>query len=309
MEDRNKEFFGGEAAEETASPTGTDAAETSAGAPQPKLSAGLKKALVRCGVALVIVIALLAATHFSIAAIIRGPANTSSISNEKEGAFIRRDIYAIVGYSDTDKSGETAVGQYAVVPMDGKFVTVHLPRRFLSSADAVLEETKNYIADSSSATLDKYFVVDGTVGKLSDAEKKKLSDWYASNKASLVQEHVIDETADETTYLSDTVLEVDQIDGMSEITVIVLSGIAGVFLVYLIVELILMACGFYLDDRIKARLAKADGVLAEMAAAASDDADTDTSADTDADTADDTAAPAGTDSADAPADSQPEDRE
>lgn len=314
MEDKNKEYLGGEASAETAFPADTSAAETGAAdAPLPKISEGLKKALIRCGIALVVVIALLAATHFSIAAIIRGPANTSSISSEKEGAFVRRDIYAIVGYSDSDKSGETVVGQYAVVPMDGKFVVVHLPRRFLSSADAVLEETNNYIADSSSATLDKYFVVDGTVAKLSDAEQKKLAAWYTSNKDALVKNHVIDETADESAYLSDITLEVDRIDGMSEITVIVLSGIAGVFLLYIIVELILMASGFYLDERAKARLAEADGLLAKMSAAASDDSDADTADTADsAEAADDSAEAAaadGSESAEAPADSQPEGRE
>lgn len=269
MEDRTKEQNGSQEDKPTAEGT-PDFAGEQAGAQEnpeeavkrPKISEGLKKALIRCGIALVIVIVLLASTRFSIAEIIKGPTQTTDIQSEKEGAFVRRDIYAIVGYSDSDKSGQAVVGEYALVPMDGKFVTVHLPRRYLSSADTVLEETKNYLSGESS-TLDKYFVVDGTVSKLSDAQKKKLSDWYAANKDWMVEQRVIDQTEDSSDYLSDTILEVDRINGMSQIAVIILSGIAAVFLLYIIVELVLMACGYYLNERIKARLARADKALAD----------------------------------------------
>lgn len=248
------------AAPETARAEAEDAPGVPSGEKPPKISARLKKALLRCGVALIVIIALLAATRFSVFGIIKGAKETSSLASETEGSFVKRDIYAIVGCSDTEKSGETVVGEYAVVPMDGKFAVVHLPRRFLSTADTVQEETKSYI-DGSITTLDKYFVVDGTVTKLSDDQQKKLSDWFTANKDYLVQTHVIDESGDASTYLSDALLEVDRINGMSEIMVIVLSGIAGALLVYVIVELILMACGFYLDDRRKAQLAKAEAVF------------------------------------------------
>lgn len=225
--------------------------------PPAKISGGLRKALIRCGIALAAAVVLLTVTHFSVFEIMKGPKETQSVQSEQTGAFIKRDIYAIVGYSEDEKSGESIVGEYAVVPIDGKFVVVHLPRRYLTDADNVLDETKAYV-EGSSTGLDKYFVVDGTAGKLTDAQSKKLSDWFTTNKDWLVQTHVIDSTGDAETYLSDAILEVDRIDGMSQITVIILSCIAGLFLAYIVLELILMACGHYLDDRRKAALVAAD---------------------------------------------------
>lgn len=293
-------------------PTAPDAAEktASAAAPAPKVSQRLKKALIRCGVALAVLIALLAVTHFSAFQLIKGPEHSTSLKDEKQGAFVRRDVYAIFGYSEDEKSGDTVTGEYAVVEMDNQFVTVHLPRRYLSSADAVLTETKSYLSGNSS-TLDKYFVVDGCVEKLTDAQKKKLNDWYTANRDWMVKENVISESSDASTYLSDVILEVDQIGGMSQLAVIILSGIAGVLLLYVIVELILMASGFYLDDSVKSKLKNADWAAcgadgdSEATEAEAQDADegsTENETENDAENAAD--APA----ADTPADSQPEDK-
>lgn len=229
--------------------------------PPAKISEGLRKALIRCGIALAAAVVLLTVTHFSVFEIMKGPKETQSIQTEQTGAFIKRDIYAIVGYSEDEKSGDSIIGEYTVVPMDGKFVVVHLPRRYLTDADRVLDETKAYV-EGSLTGLDKYFVVDGTAGKLTDAQSKKLDDWFTTNKDWLVQTHVIDSTGDAATYLSDAILEVDRIDGMSQITVIILSGIAGLLLAYIVLELILMACGHYLDDRRKAALVAADATFA-----------------------------------------------
>ena len=270
MEDNTNAFSGTERSEapveETAvsvggQDTASDAEETMAPRDGKKVSAPLRRALVRCGVALLIAVALLAATRFAVFAIVKGPTESSSLESAQEGAFVKRDIYAVVGYAADEKSGSAVVGEYAVVPMDGKFVTVHMTKRYLTAADTVLAETKSYL-EGSTTTLDRFFVVDGAVSKLTDAQKKSLSDWYTANKDYLVQTHVIDETADEATYLSDTLLEVDQIDGMSQILVIVLSALAGLCLCYVIVELILMACGYYLDSRVCRRLAKAEAVFA-----------------------------------------------
>ena len=230
-------------------------------AKQKKVSEELRRALIRCGAALLVALALLMVTRFSIFAIIKGPSETPSLESEKEGAFVKRDIYAIVGYSQDEKSGDAIVGEYAIVPMSGKFVTVHLPKRYLNAVDTVLQETTAYI-EGNISMLDSFFVVDGTVSKLSDDQKKALSDWYAENKDYLVQTHVINDTDDETTYLSDALLEVDQINGMSQIFVIILSGLAGLCMAYILVELILMSCGYYLDSRVRERLAKANAVFA-----------------------------------------------
>lgn len=266
MKDKTNEQNGPESTAARASETDTRAvsetqAETAPESSPKKISEGLRKALIRCAVALAAAIVLLAATRFSVFEIMKGPKELQSIESEEAGAFIKRDIYAIIGYSEDEKSGESTVGEYAVVPINSKFVVVHLPRRYLDDADTVLSETKAYI-EGGSAGLDKYFAVDGTTEKLTDAQSKALNDWFTSNKDWLVQTHVIGSTGDAATYLSDSIIEVDRINGMSQIAVIVLSSIAGLLLAYIVLELILMACGHYLGDRKKAALIEADETFA-----------------------------------------------
>lgn len=224
----------------------SDGSENASSKVAPKISKRLRKALIRAGSAFLASLCLLAVTKFSFIDLIRGPKEADVVQDEDIGAFVKRDIFAVVGYYDEQKSGDKVTDKYALVPMGGKFVTVHFTKRYIESADAIYSETQNYIKGSL-YTLDKYVVVDGTVEKLDDELSGKMYDWFSDNKQWLVDSQVIADTNDASEYLSDVVLSVDTVNSLNQTLVFIVTGLAALCLLYVIAELILMASGFYLD--------------------------------------------------------------
>ena len=116
----------------------------------------------------------------------------------------------------------------------------------LLHAAEIEAETYRFI-NGEISSFDKYVVVEGTTATLSEEMSTKMYDWFALNKDWMVQAGVITDTQDSADYLSDTVLEVDVVNSMSETLVFVLAALAAACVLYIIVELVLMATGFYLD--------------------------------------------------------------
>ena len=244
--------------------------EATIGAPESKKK--LHKALIRVGAAFLAALVLLAVTKLSIVDLIKGAKASDSVQDEEIGTFVKRDVFAILGFidakaddstdadeeaSDTDVTTDASTtesltpadstsGEYALVPMGGKFVTVHFTKRYLESAYAIEAQTYSYI-NGSVSTLDSYVTVEGTTKTISEDLSTQMYDWFALNKDWMVQAGVISDTDDNATYLSDVVFEVDTVNGQSEVLVYVLTGLAAVCALYILVELILMATGFYLN--------------------------------------------------------------
>lgn len=210
-----------------------------------KKNGRLKKALLRAGAAFLGAVILLAVTQFSILTLKKGATEIDAFQNAELGAFVKRDIFAIVGFYPNDGSDGTELSPYALVPMGGKFVTVHFTKRYLESAQAVQTATYDYV--NNGTPLDKYFVVQGTTTTLPEALSTQMYDWFALNKDWMVEAGVIADTEDNAEYLSDVMLEVDTVNGMSQTLVFVLTGLAAVLLLYFFVELVLMAAGVYMD--------------------------------------------------------------
>ena len=209
-------------------------------------------------------------TKLSIVDLIKGAKAADVVQDEEIGSFVKRDVYAILGFIDaktadatatdtaatdttTDTSttesltpSDSASGEYALVPMGGKFVTVHFTKRYLESAYAIEAQTYSYINGSVSA-LDSYVKVEGTTKTISEDLSTQMYDWFALNKDWMVQAGVISDSDDNAVYLSDVIIEVDTVNGQSQALVYVLTGLAAVCVLYIIVELILMATGFYLN--------------------------------------------------------------
>ena len=238
--------------------------EATIGAPESKKK--LHKALIRVGAAFLAALVLLAVTKLSIVDLIKGAKAADAVQDEEIGTFVKRDVFAILGFFDAEAEIDTTAtdvttdasttesltpadstsGEYALVPMGGKFVTVHFTKRYLDSAYAIEAQTYSYINGSVSA-LDSYVTVEGTTKTISEDLSTKMYDWFALNKDWMVQAGVISDTDDNATYLSDVVFEVDTVNGQSEVLVYVLTGLAAVCALYILVELILMATGFYLN--------------------------------------------------------------
>ena len=212
-----------------------------------------RNALLRAGAALVAAIILVAVSKFSIISLIKGPTEADAIQDEAVGAFVKRDIYAVMGFYADQTDGIS--GKYAIVPMGQKFVSVHFTKRYLDSADTIESDTNKYI-NGDITKLDKYIVVEGTVETVSDALSAKMYTWFTNNKDTLVNKGVISGTSDNADYISDSVLTVDAVNSMSETLVLVLTGLAALFLIYMIVELVLVLLGFYKEKPAKEKPAK-----------------------------------------------------
>lgn len=206
----------------------------------------LRNSVIRMAVALVAALILLAVTGFSQIKLIKGPVESEDIQSNEIGDFVTRDVYAILGfYADEKNSKDETISRYAVVPMNGKLVSVHFTERYLDAANSVCNSTYDFVQGKVSS-LDAYVTVEGTVGMLDEKASALLYDWFGVNKDQLVEMKMIADTDDYSTYLSDYVLRVDTINGHSETLSVVLGILAGIFVLWAIVEIILMATGSFL---------------------------------------------------------------
>lgn len=213
----------------------------------------LKKALIRSLAAFVAALLLLGVTRLSIVSLVKGPTEITDLHNAQQGDFVKFDVPVIMGfYDENDASGEK--GSYAVLPMEGKFVTLRLSPRYLESAETVKGQFQDLL-NGQSMDLDQYFTVEGTVKTLSEPLHDQLYRWFDGQKDWMQAIGFLPEVMDSAAYLSDVVLEVDSVNGMNEGLVLAFTGLAALLLLYLLVELVLMATGFYLrQPKIKTAL-------------------------------------------------------
>ena len=152
VEETNKETAAKtteETADEEVSEVVNEGVTESANEPtEIKKNKKLRNALIRVGVALLVAIALLGVTKLSVVDLVKGAKESDAVQDEKIGSFVKRDVFVIVGFVDaksdeataTDTTTETVTpanstsGEYALVPMGGKFVIVHFTKRYLESA-------------------------------------------------------------------------------------------------------------------------------------------------------------------------------
>ena len=212
-------------------------------APIKKRNKRLINAIIRAGSALIVAALLLTVTKLSILTLKKGPAETEQAHHEAMGSFVKQDIPLILG----DLSDQGLSKNYVLAPLTDKIVLIHFTDRYLASVDAVKADTLKLV-DHSLSAVDKYVTVEGTVTKQSEQLSGKVYEWYAANKSWMVQKGVVPDTGEDSTYISDVVLTVDTVNSMSETLVYVLSGIAALLLLYMIIELILMASGVYLKE-------------------------------------------------------------
>lgn len=196
----------------------------------------LRNALIRISAAFLAAVVLISITSFSFIDLIKGPKETESLQGEEIGSFVKYKIYVILG--------TYANGEYALIPMDGKIVTVHFTKRYLESVETIKTESQNYF--NGIQMFDKYVIVQGTVEALDEDLSTQMYEWFDSNKDWMVEKRVITDTSDYADYLSDSLLTVDTVNSLNQVLVFVLTGLAALLLLYDIVELILMAAGFYL---------------------------------------------------------------
>ena len=201
-------------------------------------------AALRALAAVLVAVILLAVTGFGGVDMLRGAKESDSILDEEQGAFVKRDVFAILGFYADKATGDEVSARYAVVPMGGKLATVKFTNRYLEAAKAVEESTYGFV-NGENQTLDSYVIAQGTVSTLTEDESALLYDWFGLNKDQLVEMRMIAETDDYADYLSDSVLLVDTVNGRSQILVIALSAAAILLVLYAVIELFMIAVGAY----------------------------------------------------------------
>lgn len=206
----------------------------------------LRNAIIRMAAGIVAAVLLLVVTGFAPIKLLKGPEESDAIQDNDAGDFVERDIYAILGfYADSENSKDETVGRYAVVPMNGELVSVYFTKRYLDSADSVCDATYDFI-NGDVSSLDSYVTVEGTVGTLDEDASGLMYDWFGTNKDQMVEMNLIADTDDYSDYLSDDVLIVDTVNGYSETAVLITGILAALCALYAVVEIVLMATGFYL---------------------------------------------------------------
>ena len=225
-----------------ASETSAVQAEPEGGAPDKK-NKRLRNALIRVGCALIAAAILLAVSKFSILDLKKGATKTDSAQNEEMGSFVKQDVTLLLG----DLSDQGLSGNYMLAVSYDKIIVVHLTNRYIDNATAIKNDTLKFI-DGEITTIDKYVTVEGTVEKQSEDLSGKAYAWFDANKSWMEEKGVISKDSDPATYLSDAVINVDTVNSMSETLVLILTGLAALLILYIIVELVLMACGVYLKE-------------------------------------------------------------
>ncbi len=212
------------------------------GAPM-KNNKRLINALIRVGCALIVAAILITVTKLSIFDLIKRPAETDAAQNEEMGSFVKQDVTLLLG----DLSDQGLSKNYMLAVSYDKIIVVHFTNRYLANATAIENDTLKFI-NGEITTYDKYVTVEGTIEKQSEDLSGKLYEWFDANRSWMQEKGVIYETNDAAIYLSDAVLTVDAVNSMSETLVWILTVLAALLLLYIIVELVLMACGVYLKE-------------------------------------------------------------
>lgn len=216
-----------------------------------------KAALISACALVVVAAILLAVTGFGIITLLKGPETVEDIQGMEQGSFVKYKNFAILDFYGEETAGGQTTGLYAMVPMGSRLVTVHYTQRYVDSVKTICDETAQYV-NGEIAGLDHYVYAQGTVGTLTNDEETLMYDWYAENKAAMVQSGVIADTEDAAEYLTEEVLLVDTVGGMDQTLVIVLSAAAAAMLLAAIVLFLLLLLGVF-NEKAESEAEKHEG--------------------------------------------------
>jgi len=216
------------------------AENSAAGKEPPKRRA----AWIRCTSAVCAALLLLCLTGFGAFRLMTGGRKLSA-ENLVGGRYLTFNVDTIVDYlaEDYKSETETVTGRYALVPVGGTLVVVHLPQRYLDSANTIASQT--YYQLYGATTADKYFVASGTVKKAPDEIVKKYETWYNTNALSLYQYGFINSLDEKTiTYMVD----VDSTGLFSDNVCLIMTYAAAACVIYALIVFLLIKKGRYDDD-------------------------------------------------------------
>lgn len=208
----------------------------------------LRRAQVSILAALLAALILLAATGFAFIDIIRGPVNADTALALEEGAYVSVNVSADMGvFAERYTSSGRVTGRYIAVPMGEQLVAFLLPERYFESEEAIRAYTGDWISGRTEG-LTGYILTVGSVRRLTEREQAIMYDWFELNNGWMTGAGAIGGVEDFTESLSNYVVCVDYIGGMSAIWVYILSSLAWLLIIFAVVMGILWALGRF-DER------------------------------------------------------------
>ena len=151
-----------------------------------------KRAFIRACAAILLALALLAATGFAIVDMLRGPKVTADASELSPGDYVTTNVDMILGYfAEEYNSRDEVTALYAVVPYGGRFAVIILPERYFDSAETVYDSTYDFI-NGRTAFINDYILVTGTAEELTDKTAAMFYDWFGLNKDWMAEAGLVD---------------------------------------------------------------------------------------------------------------------
>ena len=203
-----------------------------------------KRALAVMLAALFAALILLAVTKFSFISILKGPVHFNMASDFADKQYVSVEVSMDLGpYAEKYKtSDESVTGRYIVAGFGDGLVTVLLSERYFESETVIRKMTADWI-DGKSEKLTNYVQTVGTVRRLTDKEKELLDKWADKNSQWMASSGIVSGAEGTSAELSEFVICVDDINGVSAVLVYVLSSIAWVLLAVVLIIGIMWALG------------------------------------------------------------------
>lgn len=216
----------------------------------------LHHALIRLIAAVLAAVLLLAVSGFGAFKLLRGAETFDTIETVQSGDYVERDIYLILDYFASGYRNNNITEKYAVVPINGQMVAFCFPTRWFESADAIQSNSASFFSGTS-ATIDQYIRVTGTVQDIPEEVSDQLYSWFSENKDWMAQAGMISEVEDYADFLPEVVIQVDAVGSMPSGWVVTFSVVAALCLIYAVIVLVRIALKKYRTPDITVEITEA----------------------------------------------------
>lgn len=213
-------------------------------------------AFLRAALAVVLAVAVVIVSGFAFVYQCKGPTAVQDGAQLAEERYVSTDVKWIMDVcgEEVNSEGKTLY-YYAVAPVGNRFVLLRFGANMLDDLTALEKSTMDYLTGTSMA-MDIHLPVRGMTEKAQPGAYSLLSEWFNGNIEWMNLAGVVGENPSAAEYLANEVILVDQVGSMHYLASLGLSLLAALLVLYAVIELLLVASGFYKDSKVAARVAK-----------------------------------------------------
>ena len=206
-------------------------------------------AILRGAAAVVIAVVLLAATGFGALRLLAGPTPVTQGAELQNGAYVSADLTYVMDVIGVEYgSAGTARAYHAVAPVGDQFVMIRFPASDSENMMTLEEATDAYL-QGRDPSLPFRLGISGAARHLDEDAAALLAQWFSDNAGWMSQAGVIAAIDNYGDYLSGVMIDTTGIGGVSVTAAVTAAVLAGLFLVYAVVEFVLVGTGFYTKPR------------------------------------------------------------